>query len=370
MRGSWDDTCSDGPIMLLGKGEQVAKGIGIGIIGIGMGLALCPLNRDPNSRLEVRGLCATRPDRLAAAAGEWNIRFTTTDYRALLQQPGIDVIAVYSPDHLHAEHVLAALQAGKHVVCTKPMVTTIEDAAAIVRLVDQTGLRLLVGQTMRFDAQFVTARRLWDDGDVGEIILAEAHYVHDLRDIWERTPWRLQVPQDFMYGGVSHPVDLLRWFFGDVDEVHALGRKGNLTPEYPLMDNFLLNLTFKNGGIARVLGAYGVVHPPLPMMGLRLYGTKGSLTADFTDQQGGPVKLVWDKVPQHPVAVMDFPPEVEGAYGHGPNVLRYMRHFEDCLTRHREPSPNARDGAKSIAVCAAAWESIHTRSVVKVRNEF
>lgn len=348
----------------------MAKDIGIGVIGIGMGLTLCPLNRDAKSRLEVRGLCATRPERLATAAGEWGIGYTTTDYREMIRRPDIDVIGVYSPDHLHTDHVLAALQAGKHVVCTKPMVTRVEDAAAIVRLVDRTGLKLLVGQTMRFDSQFVTARRLRDDGDLGDISMAEAHYVHDIRHVWELTPWRLQAPQDFMYGGVSHPVDLLRWFFGDVDEVHALGRKGHVTPEYPLMDNFLLNLKFKNGTIARVLGAYGVVHPPLSMMGLRLYGTKGSLSADFTDQQGGPVKLVLDKVPTHPVAVMDFPPELEGAYGHGPNVLRYMRHFEECLTEGKEPSPNALDGAKSIAVCSAAWESIHTGQVVKVRNEF
>jgi len=108
----------------------------------------------------------------------------------------------------------------------------------------------------------------------------------------------------------------------------------------------------------------------MSMMGLRLYGTKGSLSADFTDQQGGPVKLVLDKVPTHAVAIMDFPPELEGAYGHGPNVLRYMRHFEECLTEDKEPSPNAVDGAKSIAVCSAAWESINTGQVIKVRNEF
>jgi predicted dehydrogenase len=280
------------------------------------------------------------------------------------------VIAVYSPDHLHADHVLAALRAGKHVVCTKPLVTRVEDAAEIVRLVDRLGVKFLVGQTMRFDPEFVTARRMLLDGDLGDVVVAEAHYVHDIRHVWDLTPWRLHAPQDFMYGGVSHPVDLLRWFFGDVLEVHALGRKGNVTPEYPLADNFLLNLRFANGVIARVLGAYGIVHPPLPMMGLGLYGTNGSLTADFTDQKGGHVKVVLDKVPQHPVATMTFDPETEGAYGHGPNVQRYLRHFEECLTHDRQPSPNARDGAKSIATCAAAWESIRTGQVVAVRNEF
>src|SRR5262249_28453039 len=144
-------------------------------------------------------------------------------------------VGVYSPDHLHAEHALAALQDGKHVVCTKPMVTRVEDAVELVRLVDRTGRKLLVGQTMRFDPQFVAAKQMLDGGDLGEIAWAEAHYVHDLRHVLPRTPWRLTAPQDLMYGGVSHPIDVLRWFFGDVRSVHALGRKGKTMPDYPLL---------------------------------------------------------------------------------------------------------------------------------------
>src|SRR5439155_22741524 len=174
-------------------------------------------------------------------------------------------------------HATAALRAGKHVVCTKPMVTRVEDALEIVRLVDQTGRKFLVGQTMRFDQQFVAAKQMLDEGVLGEITWAEAHYVHDLRHVLPLTPWRLTAPQDLMYGGVSHPIDLLRWLFGDVATVHALGRKGKTMPTYPLPDNFLLSLEFENGVIARVLGSYGVVHPPMPMMGLGLYGDKGSL---------------------------------------------------------------------------------------------
>jgi len=86
--------------------------------------------------------------------------FWTTDYRKLIERPDIDVIAVYSPDHLHTEQASAALQAGKHVICTKRCVTTVEDAAKLVKLVDQTGLKFLVGQTMRFDPEFSGAKRL------------------------------------------------------------------------------------------------------------------------------------------------------------------------------------------------------------------
>lgn len=346
------------------------KDIGIGVIGIGMGANMLFINRDPHSRLEVRGICSMEEPQLKRLSEQWNLPFWTTDYRQLIARDDIQVIGVFSPDFLHTEHAMAALRAGKHVVCTKPMCTNVEDAATLVQTVDQTGLKFIVGQTMRFDAEFSGAKRMYDDGDLGEIIFAEGHYVHDARSFFPLTPWRVKVPQDLMYGGASHPIDLLRWFLGDVEEVHAYGRKGNLTPEYPYEDNYLINLRFKNGVVARVMGAYGLVHPPMPMMGLGLYGTKASLKADFTDQQAGHIRVVFDKLERRPAAEMTFPPEMEGALGHGAGVMRYMHHFEECLLEDKTPSPGVRDGAKTVAVCSAAWESIRKGGAVKVRTEF
>jgi predicted dehydrogenase len=346
------------------------KEIGIGVIGIGMGSNLLPINRVADSRLEVRGLCSQTPDKLTQLASRWGVDYYTTDYRELIARDDIDVIAIYSPDHLHIEQATAALNAGKHIICTKPMCTNLEDAIALVRLVEATGLKLLVGQTMRFDPEFVAAKQMADDGNLGEMIFAEAHYVHDARGFFPGTPWRLQAPQDLMYGGASHPIDLLRWFFGDVEEVHAYGRKGNLTPEYPYADNYLINLKFTSGVIARVLAAYGLVEPPMAMMGLGLYGTQASLQADFTDRQEGHLRLVVDKMISKPTGTFVFPAEKEGALGHGSGVMRYLRHFEECLVNDDTPSPNVRDGAKSVAVCSAAWQSIHEGAVVKVQNDF
>ena len=74
-----------------------------------------------------------------------------------------------------------------------------------------------------------------------------------------------------MYGGASHPIDLLRWFLGDIVEVHCFSHRSGLS-EYPLDEDFVINLRFNGGQIGRVLAAYGVVHPPMPMMGLGIYG--------------------------------------------------------------------------------------------------
>jgi predicted dehydrogenase len=346
------------------------KDIGIGVIGIGMGANVLSVNRNPLSRFEVKGVCSQTESKSKALAEAWNIPFWTGDYRKLIARDDIQVVGVYSPDHLHAEHAIAALQAGKHVICTKPMCTRLEDAVELVRLVNKTGLKFLMGQTMRFDREFSGAKRMLDDGDLGEIIFAEAHYVHDARTFFPLTPWRLRAPQDLMYGGACHPIDLLRWFLGEVEEVHAYARKGNLTPEYPFEDNYLINLKFKNGAIARVLAAYGLVEPPMPMMGLGLYGTKASLISDFTDKQVGHIKVVFDKLDGRPVAEMTFPPETEGTLGHGAGVMRYLQHFEECLNEDKTPSPSVHDGARSIAACAAAWESIRQGGVVKVQGDF
>ena len=348
--------------------------IGLGVIGINptnMGSTTSLLQDVPDLKYELRGLCARRRNVLEGYAKQIGAKFWTDDYEELVRRDDIDVVAIYSPDHMHAEHCVGAIEAGKHVICTKPMVTNLNDAKRLVELVRTRGVKFLVGQTMRFDLQFLTMRRFFDDGELGEIMAADAYYVHDMRPVDDFPPWRLHHPQDFMFGGVVHPVDILRSFLGDVEEVHAYGTKGKITPQYPIMNNFFLNLKFKEGQIGRAMGLYDIVHPPMPMMQVSVYGTKGTMIGDFTDNEGGQVKLVLDKTAAKEPLEMTCPPETDtSVYGHGQTVIRYMRHFQQCLEEDLEPSPNVVDGAKSVAVGVAAWESIETGQPVKVFNEF
>jgi len=348
--------------------------IGLGIIGMGranMASTFTLLEQEPDLRYRIRAICARRAEELERTAQQFGVPFWTTDFRELVCRDDIDVVCVFSPDHLHAEHCIAALEQGKHVVCTKPMVTRLEDARKLVALVREENVKFLVGQTMRFDRQFLTAKKMHDDGDLGDLIALESHYVHDLRPVFGITPWRLTAPQDFMFGGCVHSIDIIRAFGGDIETVHALSIKGNLTEEYPLADNFFLNVRFTSGVIGRVSGLYGIVHPPMPMMGFGVYGTKGSLQAEFTDNEPGEIRVVLDKFPAQEPMTMAFEPERDlSAYGHGATVIRYMRHFQDCLDHDQEPSPSVLDGAKSVAVGVAAWESVEIGQGVQVCGDF
>jgi myo-inositol 2-dehydrogenase/D-chiro-inositol 1-dehydrogenase len=240
------------------------------------------------------------------------------------------------------------------------MVTELAHARELVRLTRSRGLKFLVGQTMRFDRQFLAARKHLDDGDLGRPIAIESHYVHDMRPVFELTPWRRSVPQDLMFGGCVHCIDILRALGGEVESVHAVANRGGLTTGYPIQDNFFLNLRFTSGAIGRVSGLYGIVHPPMPMMQFGVFGTKGSLQAEFTDNQPGRIKVVLDGSGGVP-AVTTFEPERDlSAYGHGAAVIRYMRHFQECLDTGADPSPSVVDGARSVAVGVAARQSIRT----------
>ena len=149
------------------------KKIGLGVIGINptnMGSTTSLLAGVPTLNYELRAVCAKRADVLAKYAQELGVSYWTTDYRELVQRQDVDVVAVYSPDHLHAEHCLAAVEAKKHVICTKPMVTNLEDAKQLVKAVKEKGIKFLVGQTMRFDLQFLTLQRMFEDGELGELM--------------------------------------------------------------------------------------------------------------------------------------------------------------------------------------------------------
>lgn len=365
------------------------KKFGLGVIGMGFGSILLSINEqkgysrevrgnaDPGDTgecvFEIRGIAdAWKPmEALEQLAKKYRIPHYANDYNEIINRPEIDAVAVYVPDALHHQVSMAALRAGKHVLCTKPMTASIKDAVEIVQTVTETGLHFLVGQTMRFEPQYASIKKLCDDGDLGGIVVASAHYVHDMRPVYLETPWRLTMPQDFIYGCLCHPVDVLRWFCGDVEEVHALGNKGFLTQgrksDY---DNYLVNLKFKNGVIGRAMAACDIVSPPLPMMQVDIFGTKGSASAEFTDFEPGRLKVRLDKMPVKYPYEIPFPPQTAGDRGLENTVMKYVRHFQDVLLGKCKPVPSARDGAASIAVCDAAYRSMVSGKVEKVLDNF
>ena len=352
--------------------------IGIGVVGTGLGALLLRINEVEDSRMRVVGIYDTDPrrehqrydvgKRLQALADEFEVGFVADDYEQLLARPDIHVIGIFSPCPCHFEQIKAALIAGKHVIVTKPMVTSLDEAREVVRLVDETGLKLLVGQSMRWNGMFQTIHDMYIAGEIGEVRLAESYYVHDLRTVLDVSPWRYEMPQDFIYGGVCHPADLLRWFLGEVDEVFAYGIRGLVEPRYPAdkQDDFIISLRYRSGAIARILGGFDMIHPPslwgdrFHGVGIGLYGTKASL---FND------RIVREYYPDGKPVEERIAPSAD-RLTHSGEVLGFLRHFEECLVNDERPLVDVRDGAQIVAICSACWDSVHSGLPVKVTREF
>jgi predicted dehydrogenase len=342
----------------MSKSEPIGLGV-IGASGIAQGCMRAAVATD--SGLALRAACSVDASQLARVAREFGVPFTTHDYRELVERRDVDAVAIYTPDPLHFPMIRDALLAGKDVVVTKPMVISSEESAEVLRLLRQTGRTLLVGETSRFDRRTLAARRLVDDGDLGRLTFGETHYVHDMRSVFDRTPWRYQEPnpKDFPIGSMCHPISLITYFLGDVEELHAYGINSGVDPRYPAnrQDTFIAALKFKDGGIGRVLGAYGIIHPPLPMESLSLFGTRGSLVNS---------DVVLDRLPGLPRLRLEYP----GESGHGGQIQRYMAEFVRVVRDGGPSGSTALDGAKTVAIGEAIKESVRTGRPVQPRTEF
>jgi predicted dehydrogenase len=336
----------------------------IGLAGLGHGRTLLQANSPENQGLPLRvtAICDAADDLLAVVSQEHGVEEATTEFNELVDRDDVDIIAIYTPGPLHAQQILTALEAGKHVMVTKSMVYTIEEAERVVEAVDRTGRVLLVTQSLRGRPDFMEAKRVCDAGEIGELFMAESHYVHDLRPVYARSPWRFTMPQDLVLGGACHPIDLLRWFMGDIEEVHCYGLRSGVAPEYPQEDNFVINVRFKSGKIGRIANFLGLVEPPgMPMNTLALYGTKGTIVdgskrVDPEDPTSGKADAV------------EF--QNSRPRGHGQEMLVMMQHMADCVLDGATPWVGAREGARVVSTGLACWESLRTGLPVKVRNEF
>lgn len=152
--------------------------------------------------------------------------FTTTDYRALLERNDIDAVAITSPDHFHEEHAVAALQAGKHVFCEKPLAITTEGCDRIMREWKKSGKQLMVGFNMRYSIKYQTMKEIIDSGAIGDIkAVWVRHFVGRGGDFYYHD-WHANSANttSLLLQKGSHDIDIIHWLTGQyTKKVSAFG---------------------------------------------------------------------------------------------------------------------------------------------------
>jgi len=347
-----------------GRGRQRALGrkFGVMVLGLGEGKGLVKgLSGHPD--LNVLTVCDLDAELAARVASSHGVPHHTATLAEALARPGIDIVCIYTPDQLHVEHIRRAFEAGKHVICTKPLVNSLTEAREVIGLVRQhPESRLMVGQSSRFFGSMQRQRAAFERGDLGELHFADTSYVHDMRWFYGNRRWARQGDFDLILACCSHPVDLARWYLGDVGEVHAFADRSVLGARagFEGNDTFVVNLRFASGRIGRVLGFFGLEQPHAlrPWIEVGLYGSRGSMISSYPQLQSV-VKLEGQEERQeHYFEDTYHYFQFEGVNHHAGEFVNYVEHFASCLITGETPQPDAYDGFKTIATLEAIRASV------------
>lgn len=308
-------------------------------------------------------VCDHVPERARAFGEKYGVpAYTRLD--DMLSSPGIHAVSVLTPSGMHADHAVAVARSGRHVVVEKPLALTLPDADRMIAAADAASVRLLVVKQNRFNVPVVRARQALDAGRLGQLVLGTVR-VRWARDqsYYDHDAWRGTWAQD---GGVianqaSHHVDMLGWFMGPVESVHA--RSARALVNIQAEDTAVATLKFANGALG-VVEATSATRPKDLEGSLSVLGSKGTI-----EIAGFAVNKIrhWQFVDLDPsdAEVMDRfsvnPPNVYG-FGH----QAYYEHVVDVLANGATPLVDGREGRVSLELVCAIYESMASGQEVRL----
>ena len=342
----------------------------------------------------VAGRDATR---VAAAADRLGWESTATSWQALVERDDIDLVDVCTPGHTHAEIAIAALEAGKHVLCEKPLANSVAEAEAMVAAAEKAeanGVRAMVGYTYRRVPAIALARQLVAEGRLGTLHHVRAQYLQDwIVDPDAPLSWRLDKSKagSGALGDIgAHIVDLTQFITGDTVR-RVSGRLRTFVDERPLpaehtglsgtagsgrgpvtVDDAATFLAEFRGGALGVFEATRFANGRKNAIRVEVNGSKGSVAFDFEDMNllhffdgtEAPATAGFRRIlvteAQHPYVAAWWPPGHLIGYEHG--FTHQVVDLVNDIAAGANPSPSFADGLQVQRVLAAVETSSDTDS--------
>jgi predicted dehydrogenase len=343
-----------------GMALDASKRKGVGVIGLHEGRTLLiGLNRAVFAKAAAG--CDLDTKKVEAVKAELPELFYTTKYEEMLKRKDVDIVAIFTPDSVHGENIVAAFKANKDVICTKPIVNSMQDAKKILKAAKQTGRKLFVGQSTRFFESFQRQRLAFERGEVGNLEFVDSHYIHRMDWFYEKSPWAA-TETDWIFLGMSHPIDLLCWYLGPLEEVQAYGFRSSLGKSYNLkgFDIYTVNVRSKNGKIGRAFGHYGLheLASARNAIELVLFGEKKTTLAQYHDMKykynaEDGTEVCEDSL--YAYRHYYFNSEVHGM--HFGEFANYTDYFAQALIKDKPYSPDLIEGIETFCVMEAVRRS-------------
>lgn len=345
----------------------------MGVLGLGEGRSI--ISAVLSSKFwELGCICDLNEALCKERCVEFGISRYTTDYNEMLADGSIEVIGIYTPDQLHATHIKMALEAGKHVICTKPLMVSLDEANELLSVQRKTGKTVFVGQSSRYFEPMVHQRKDFEEGKHGELVTLETHYISDSRWFLARD-WSHSKGFSWMYNFMIHAVDLAAWYLPEIEQVFGVSAVSANTSAYGLdvPDTLKFILKDKSGKFASVSGCYAT--PTLgsaveQSISCTLRGTKGI-------SRGGYPKLKYytNFEPLKKTAQLqtfddkhDYYFRFEQESHHAGEYQNYIEHFAIDMNKGLTPKPDLKEGIRTLAVMEAMDRSMKTGQAVMVND--
>jgi predicted dehydrogenase len=350
----------------------VAETIRIGIIGTGFGAAHVEFFRQV-PHVEVTAIASAQRERAEVVAERLAIPFATDDYHDLLRH-GVDAVVIVTPPHLHAQMTLDAVAAGKHVLCEKPMSSSLADARRMRDAAVAAGVVHMMNHQMRFTPPYARAAELAAQGYIGRLAVADATVVMNPVEYLKLPFWSTSKAGWFTDAGQSggllassagpHIVDLMRWIGGPVTRVAArtvvsqprVELPDGTTAEITSDDGFLVLLEYGSGAIGTIRGI-PVTHRSGIGWSMELHGSDGSLEVSGDTLTGATTG-------NDALAPVDL--DTSGPSDRTQIATRFV---DAIRAGGPSPTPDFNDGVAAQAVLDACLQAARSNEWVRVEEE-
>ncbi len=347
----------------------------VAIVGLGFGAEFIPIyQRHPYASMYA--ICQRNTDKLNEVGDAFGVEKRYHDYLDLLKDPAVDVIHINTPIQSHAEQSIAALRAGKHVACTVPMATTVEECRQIVEAVKETGRMYMMMETVVYSREFLFVKEMFEKGEMGKLQFLRASHQQEMAGwpgYWEGLP-----PMHYATHCVGPVVALAK---ADAEYVSCYGSgriDENLISKYG--SPFAIescHIKFRNSDLSAEVTRSLFNTARQYRESFDVYGSKKSFewtlveheeSVIHTGETPGKVKIP-DYAHLLPEEIQSF--TTGGVYdadskqhlsfiqgsGHGGSHPHLVHEFLSALKNKREPFPNARQSANITCVGILAHES-------------
>ncbi|GGG03067.1 oxidoreductase [Paenibacillus abyssi] len=318
------------------------------------------LNRND---VEIVAVCDFNLERAKEVAKQFGAKHAFQTHQELLACEDIEAVSVCAPNFLHASITIESIQAGKHVLCEKPMATNLDEAKSMVDAATEKGVKLMIGHSQRFMPVHIKAKEILDEGKLGRVLSFQTTFGHSGPENWSvdgKSSWFFN--QDEAFAGVLgdlgvHKADLIRWLLNDeVSEITAM--YGTLHKNTNVDDHAVLAIKTQKGAIGTLTASW--TYYPNENNSTIIYCEKGTLKIG-TDEQFG---LIVEHQNKHRECYeLD---KIQSNETGGQTNSGIIDHFVEGILNGTGHSVTGDDGYKALEIVLAGINSANQKQTISL----